>query len=262
MAFQFREKLDSRRTSLDPPSAIYEYVATGETNHATVEAYAVAMTSPMIASSAGVLHRQNVELDPVGSDFYNVTVTYGPREKAVGAWKFSFDTTGGTQHIVASKETIATFPNGGPDCKQLIGVHGDNVDGTDVVIPALRFSITISHPAGVVTIAMVKQLARFTGMTNDRAWLGFAAGEVLFLGARGEDGSTSQADVTLEFLASENATGLTVGDIVNVEKKGHEVAWIAYEDDVDGGLPVKVPATVYVERVYESTNFSAAFGIG
>jgi hypothetical protein len=65
---------------------------------------------------------------------------------------------------------------------------------------------------------------------------------------------------------SKNASGLTIGDIAGITKKGHELAWIAYKDyedttsDPGKTLPGKKPKAVYVERVYDTIAFGQALG--
>ena len=63
--------------------------------------------------------------------------------------------------------------------------------------------------------------------------------------------------------ASPNRTGITVGDITGIAKKGWEYLWVRYEDAEDSTAKtlVKRPVAAYVEKVYESGDF-AALGIG
>ncbi|MCK4625174.1 MAG: hypothetical protein KAV00_07685, partial [Phycisphaerae bacterium] len=58
-------------------------------------------------------------------------------------------------------------------------------------------------------------------------------------------------------------TGLTVGDIVNINKKGWEYMWVRYADAEDAAAKaiVKKPVAVYIEKVYEDGDFST-LGIG
>ena len=58
--------------------------------------------------------------------------------------------------------------------------------------------------------------------------------------------------------ASPNQTGLTVGDITNIDKKGWEYLWVYFEDKEDSAakMLVKRPIAVYVEKVYEDGDFS------
>ena len=58
-------------------------------------------------------------------------------------------------------------------------------------------------------------------------------------------------------------TGLTVGDITGIDKKGWEYMWVRYADaeDTTAKAIVKKPVAVYVEKVYDAGNF-ADLGIG
>ena len=60
-----------------------------------------------------------------------------------------------------------------------------------------------------------------------------------------------------------NKTGLTVGDITDIDKKGWEYMWVRYADaeDATAKAIVKKPVAVYVEKVYEEGDFSG-LGIG
>jgi hypothetical protein len=63
-----------------------------------------------------------------------------------------------------------------------------------------------------------------------------------------------------------NVTGLTIGGIAGVAKKGWEVAWIRYQDTItvaDGkDNPTRVPKYVYVDRVYDTIPMATALGFG
>jgi hypothetical protein len=85
---------------------------------------------------------------------------------------------------------------------------------------------------------------------------------VLFLGASGSKrGSGDEADweITYRFAASPNVTGLSVGPINGINKKGWEYLWVRYADQEDTAAKalVKRPIAAYVERVYESGSFAA-----
>lgn len=58
-------------------------------------------------------------------------------------------------------------------------------------------------------------------------------------------------------------TGLAVGEIIGISKKGWEYLWVRYVDAEDAVAKaiVKKPQAVYVESVYEQGDFSD-LGIG
>lgn len=53
---------------------------------------------------------------------------------------------------------------------------------------------------------------------------------------------------------------MTIGDINNITKNGHQYLWVSYKSDTSNNRPVKVPEFVYVESIYEEKSFSNAFG--
>lgn len=261
--FRFTESRDSRRTTTVPPTYTAAYTAAGTNDGAYVRAYALAATPSVVSLIDGTVYRQDVSVEPLGFELWKVTVPYAQKTRETGEYTLTFDTSGGTVHISASKATIGKYPSGtAPDFKQLIGVNADQVEGADIVIPALKITASFRHPAAFMTLAQIKYLATITGFVNSATFLTFAAGEVLFLGAAGSEGTTVETEVTYQFAMSANATGMTIGDVANVAKKGHEAIWIKYKDAVDSTLPVKQPEFVYVERVYDTVDLALGLGFG
>lgn len=265
--FRWQERPNSRRTT----DTTFEYIyrASGTTppnDNAAIHLIALSATPAVVALVNGnILYRGEISVVPEGWDVWTVTIPYaakGDSPTPTGQWTFNFDTTGGSFHIKASKETVNSYGSSPPDYKQLIGVNGDDVEGADIVIPALKINVTYSHPQGVVTITHAKNLARLTGKVNSTTFLTFDAGEVLFLGANGSDGTNAPAELGYQFACSENLQNKVVGAITGIAKDGWDLAWIKWKDDVDNDLPIKVPQFVYVERVYDRTNLAAALGFG
>jgi hypothetical protein len=88
--------------------------------------------------------------------------------------------------------------------------------------------------------------------TNMYAFRGFAAGEVIFIGARGARRGDGNWEVTFRFAAMKNQTNIQVDDIEGIAKKGWEYMWTYYKllRHEDTGLVYKKPWAVYVEHVY------------
>lgn len=267
MAFRFDEMPGSGNQTEDPPTEERKYYAVGSVDQSFVMNFAQGATPSMVATPMGVLYRQDIKLDWTAADYCVVTVPYGKRDK--GSYNIHFSTTGGTVHITSSRSTVASYGVGAPNMKQTIGVNEDDVDGCDIAVPALKITVSFKHPQGIITMQRVKQLARNTAYVNSDEFLTFAAGEVLFLGADGEWGPQTETSIKYEFAMAENAEDgaagdkrLTIGDIANIVKQGHDYAWIRYADEVDAGRPVKHAKHVYVERVYVRTAFQPLFGFG
>lgn len=262
MAITINEQFDSRESteSIDSPSIDLKYQVTGTEDDVAVRTI-VEATIPAFYLG---LPFQSFHLKPLGGGVWDVDVRYGKKEqKETGDSSFSFDTGGGTTHITQSLETVVKYaPTGktAPDFKGAINVTVDAVEGTDITIPVYNFTETHYIPSSLVTGAYKATLFALTGKVNNSTFKGFAAGEVLFLGASGSVRGTEDWEITFRFAASPNMTGIVIGDI-NAAKKGWEFLWVRYADAEDADVLVKQPIAVYIEKVYEEADFSG-LGIG
>ena len=274
MPVSLTEKNDSRKVTTAPngdaQSAEFVYTLTGVADENSARILATNST----ASTYGDLIRKSISLEPVHVDTANldtciweVTVQYGEKDEPESGdpSTFSFDTGGGTQHITQSLSTIGKYAASGtaPDFKGAVGVTHDNVEGVDITVPVYQFSETHYLPDSQVTMAYRGDLFRLTGRVNDASFKGLDAGECLFLGASGSKRGNDDWEISFRFAASPNRTGITVGTITGVAKKGWEYMWVRYEDteDTNAKRIVKRPTAVYIEKVYEYGDFSA-LGIG
>lgn len=177
----------------------------------------------------------------------------------------SFDTGGGTTHITQGFSE-RRYGAQAPNQYNAIGVDGENVNGVDIVTPALQWTETYDVPSTYVTNAYIKSVAGLTGCVNNSSFRGFDEGEVLFLGCTGAQEWDSQKgngpwNLSFKFQASQNATNLTVGAVSGISKKGHEYLWVRYEPSVNSNVLLKTPKHVYVNEVYRTAAFSG-LGIG
>jgi hypothetical protein len=262
------EKIDSREwTTGDRTSVTLHYILDGTADDLEARTLLLSNTP----TSYDGLVRDECTLEPIVVDtvtntgMWACTVRYvsGDRQPpAVGESVFSFDTGGGTQHITQSLSTVGRYPGDAPNFEGAIGVTHDSVEGIDITVPVYHFSETHYIAAATVTEAYKGVLFNLTGKVNSSSWKGFAAGEVLFLGAAGSKRGTDDWEITFRFAASPNRTNLTVGSITGINKKGWEYLWVRYADAEDAGshMLIKKPVAAYVEKVYEEGNF-AALGI-
>ncbi len=216
------------------------------------------------------LMAESYSVSYLGDNAWQLTVSYektGADDDATAPLKRarSFDTTGGTQHKTQA-EAESRFGSNAPDQQKAIGVDSNGVNGVDIVVPQLSWQESYDVPNSYVTSAWIRGVAGVTGTTNNAAFRGFEAGEVLFLGCSGSQEWDDQKgsgpwSLSFRFAASQNVTGQTIGDITGISKKGHEYLWVRYEDAVSSGSLLKKPKAVYVNRVYKDSNFST-LGIG
>lgn len=273
MAIRFFEKpahVDSSGSEFgQTPERDLHYQCVGTIHESIVRVTALSATSAVIFTPFGMLYRGEPRIKQTHYNQWDVDINYNPRNRSNGEWTWDFDTTGGTVHITNSKETIAKYATAGltaPEYEGAIDVQGDEVKGTEIVIPAMRLSVEYSHPAGVITMAYAMLLHDLTGTVNATPMFGRPPGEVLFLGARGSDGTLADAKVGYQFALSKNRLNFSVGAITGVDKLGWHSAWIAYAPATKtaGGLnySVKVPKFVYVERVYDTADLAGVLGFG
>ncbi len=257
------------RYGSNPKSITEGYVLTG-TNSRTIADALSRGYSPAIYSG---LYRNNIQLQLVGKDIWNVDVTWGPyekKEKEPGDFKWSFSTGGGSKHItqaISHSNAYALPTYVAVDHKGTIGLNENgDVEGVDIPESAFEWQEERSLLLADYSFTYATILGELTYCVNNATFRGFAGGSVLFKGA---DGSMSAKDplileVTYRFAYSPNTSTLTVGDITGIDKMGWEYLWVEYKTnapDVGGVKLPKRPSQVNIEQVYKVADFSL-LGIG
>ena len=263
------EEQYGRRLSGKTSELVYLIQGTGD---------AIAARAALLAESPASYNGQPRQLDQtdveeirglIGGGFIG-NVHYGYSQKQTSTSGFEFNTSGGTQHITQSKGTTKYAPSGStaPDFHGAIGVADKTIQGVDIPAPSFDFTVTRYIPSANMTEAYLGTLYALTGTINNGAWsvttddgvtIGLAEGEGLFKGAAGSYRSDqSDWEVRFTFAASPNATGLIVGDITGITKRGWDYLWVRYEhaEDTDAKALVRKPIAAYVEVVFDETDFS------
>jgi len=218
-----------------------------------------------------ILVRKSREVSPVhissdedaciwlGTAQYETYSQTRPTALEVNESQYSFSTGGGTQHVTQSIATISATPVTGtaPDFKGAIGVSKDAVEGVDLTVPVYNFSERHIKANADIDDAYKAALFALTATVNAATFRGFAAKQVLFLGAAGESRNDDEWEIRFDFAASPNQTSIAVGDITVPAKAGWEYLWVLYsevEDTVAKAL-VRQPIAAYVEQVYNTGDF-------
>jgi len=235
------------------------------------------------------LPAQSYDVEYLGDQAWRVTVHYerqgadSDNQTQPLRRSRAFDTTGQTEHLTRALGGTGDSPQmkfgtGGAEVitnnDELYAVNfdGEQVHGVDVVAPALNWTEQYDVPGAYVTWSYVKTVSSMTGTVNNATFRSFDAGEVLFLGATGsQDWDSENGDgpirLQFKFQARPNAgSGKTlpfirVGNVINIEKRGHDFLWVRYAKAVESGRLLPKAENVYVSKVYRDGDFSL-LGIG
>lgn len=256
------------------PAATVEYIVKDTTDWE--EAYNLAVaTAPglfMFGGGSFGIPRVNFKIDEEAGDVWKAIVEYGSIEPPQSieapvpgpSSEFSFDTTGATQRITQAISTLFSSQPAGlppaPDVLNAIGVTDDGVEGVDIPDQKYDWEETFYFPKSFVNQAYRLTIANLTGLVNASPFRGFAAGEVLFRGAKGS--TRTQGDVAIAFAFSRSKNrppGFTFAGVpISVEKKGWNYLWAMYEkrDDSAAKKLVNKTRAVYLNKVIEEGEFS------
>jgi hypothetical protein len=197
---------------------------------------------------------------------YDISVTYGPKNRQTGAYQITVDGTGGTVNVTQGT-VIGKFGTGAPssltDVSPLIGVEGETVRGIDIPVEKMSITVSYRHPGGWLNANYAKTLSALVGYPNNDTFLTYAPGEVMFLGPRfGESQSESSAEYS--FAVSRNLTDFVVAGITIDTKYGWDILDPVYKDDTKDGKPIKT--VDYFKTIRPAgrswVNYVDAFGWG
>lgn len=242
------------------------WLVTGTNDPITAEAALASQGLPPLIFGGLIFDSLTSEAKPPQT--FEFTASYKDPQKEdedkleEGEFRFAFDTTGGTLHISSNPNGTTPY-GGGPNFLGAINVDADRIpQGVDITIPAMQYRLTYQFPddhfvdfdSFLDYSATVESL---TATTNNAEVLKRAAGELLFLGGNGQWSTKSGPQIEYQFAASKNKTGITIGNIPNIDKLGHAYLWIWYEGEVAADVRIPKPKCVYVEDLYKSEDWTA-----
>lgn len=230
-----------------------------------VASYALANVSLTHSHPLGTLYRQDIQIhENHYARSYEITVPYGPRKKASGAYQISVRLGGGMVHIVAGRrisgyglpDANKTVDNGG-----LIGVEAGEVRGADIPIESMSISVSFRHPEGVLNSAYIRAIGKIVGYPNSDSFLGFSAGEVLYSGGNLTESET-EATANYDYTISPNRTAFEVAGITIATKKGWDIISPNIIKEENGGVPIKKVDYIEIIRPREWVPYASTFGWG
>ncbi len=268
-----RSSEDSKNAS---QTRVYSAKGSADVNEIITAVKAEASTTATVG--ARTLPRLKVIPQPVFVDIdaplrsrWAVTVKYGRSQKeepATGESTYSFDTSGGMQHITQAIATTAYDKDGATTSKtgKTIGLTKDGVAGVDIPVGQFAWSETHYLPNATVTESYKQTLADMVGSVNDDTFRGRAAGEVMCLAPTGTTRGTEDWAITFNFVVIKNETDEDI-DVPAVDgqaaheitysKKGHEYLEVRYKTAQDTGktLAMEVAKLALVHTVLKSADF-------
>ena len=229
---------------------------------------------------------RHVQMAPDGPDAWRATASYSQakiekkeREKltSVGQYRVSFSSKSQSIKQYTAKTTVSYAATGdtAPDFKGAINVNAEGeVEGVDSIVPGLTVSVTQRMEGATLTPGYALEVSNLIGKYNNTEFMGFPAGTMQLTAG---DGSLSfeipnpnaelggdpippqDRELSFEFLYSPNLTGITIGTVTGINKKGHQYMWTLWRDSIDAGKVFRKPRAVYVQDLYgiEPADFSA-----
>lgn len=233
-------------------------VGTEDTSAAESAFFAWLPTNPAVAG--GTLKQTRVV--HLGGGVHEATATY--ISQAPGIVKtIRYRTTGQTARVIQGFGSVYSQALSGPapNFNGLVGVTRDGVEGVDVPIPSLAFSIDYRFSA--ISQVYLYLCHFLTGCMNSAPYLGFAAGELLFHGIEGEISIDSSGAIVLgdspisfNFEASPNLTNIQVGPFVVPFKYGWDYLWPRTVESDNNNAVIRRTESVHVDRVVRIADLS------
>lgn len=267
MTITIGETYFSPRTSrrLDQPSE-RAYLVQGATAldevYAAVEGYAPALTdgkpihdirADIIETPSGTDWRVRViyqasgggNIGPPGAD----GTDYGGTTGATATRRFALET----------KQTATAVGFEAPDLGGAINATAGAINGVDIVVRQQRLGFRVRRddlPAAY-RVTLFNATGRINSLPISYRSVLYDAGELLYLGADWVEQEDGSYVVDHGMLAEPNVTGLFVGGLGPVSKRGHDYVSLYTEETQVGDAVVQQPRALHVYRVYDEVDFSA-----
>ena len=300
MSITFREQIESRRETVedDRPTADRKYAVIATGAHANESAIWASYGSFVPLWHSAQLKRVKVDLERVGPNNWWLTAEYerpDPESEAGPPSIPSFDISTSTVHVENSVETLSER---GPDAiaanvggSNPIDYDGTTVRGADILEPVFSLSVTQTLPDSVVTNQFLDLISSLVGKTNrdqftfygDSSFAGWGPGDVLFVGASGNQKDNWDWEVNFRFAIKPAFPEQRIARINNdiryrgtyypglsaPARPGWSYLWFRYAEVqhrigwqvVPGGMipifnVIRMPVAAVVDRVYPEGNLN------
>lgn len=227
----------------------------------------IRMSYPTYQTDYGLLFWNSIQLhENHYAQHYDCSVVYSPFDKQTGAYQISIDQAVGNVHVTAGTriagygDANSAVDNGG------VFFDGEEVTGTEVPVAEDRFTVMYRHPQAFLNLPYIRAIGTLRGYPNSLAWLGYAAGEVRYMGGNFTQ-TDCEATATYSFEYSPNVTNLVVGGITITTKSGFDVISPVYEPTAEANGAGKTHALKklkYIEIIRPRVHkpYGSVFGWG
>lgn len=235
---------------------------------------------PLLDPSYGLLHRKSISVTSVEGVFdqFEASVTWQKWEPEQQGEEF----LGGSISIETEtiyREFKNVSVNWAENLKQesrkdyggMINVHfgsGDGnkggVDGTEVAVPKLTFSIRKYYAKNTFNLALLANLNGYVGRPNTTTWRNFTPHTLMITGITGSDQDPDKDEITWNFQASPTDTNIIIPcpitgtDITVPEKRGFDYLWLITETHDDSqGWAMEAPVGAIVSQLVPDVELNA-----
>ena len=192
----------------------------------------IRMSYPTYQTDMGLLFWNSIQLhENFYAQNYDISVTYSPLNKQSGAYQITVDQAVGNAKVTAGTR-IAGYPTASCPDNEGTFFDGTEITGVDVPVAEDRIMVSYRHPQAFLNIDYIRRIGTLRGYPNSDAFLGYAAGEVMYMGGNFTQ-SDCEATATYNFAISPNVTNLVIGGITVTAKSGFDAVSPVYKPDTD-----------------------------
>ncbi len=173
-------------------------------------------------------------------------------------------------YSTSNAEARKTFPPGEPEYEESVAINEDsdgNIGGVDILVPKVELAARVLRTKKYWSNLYQETVYGLVAKVNKKTFMGFAPGEVLFVGCQKQDSGEQHVQLAFKFLCEKNVSGQvmpTATSAVSVAKKGWEYLWPrigpVYDSTTKKTLWGK-PLCYHVDELYASGDFTA-LGLG
>jgi len=243
---------------------VYEYWVFGAQLEGAAY-WTVATSTPVVLMFQGRAYRRDsITVEKTasawpGREVWDARVVYRPIQANVTV-EYQATTGSTTARIVVSREVVGAYAPYGqipPDLGGVIGYDGEDVEGTEILIPQPEISLSVEPVPISDPNAFLRTISVMTGCVNANVYAGFLPGELLFAGADVSGATERPWRVVYRLQCSPTLFNIRIGDIVVPLKRGWDYLDVYYGKtfDFQSWSLVQRPRAVYVHRVYDYVPF-------